>query len=293
VRIEAADRVSRNFRGIVRLDADELTDDVLRPGMFVRLSLLLEPLVDALLVDSDTVRITAQGPIVVVAEPSADDVEQLVGRWVSVRLLGAEAGVLGALFGLLLVLLTARRAWIRCVDEAGVTQRVAAAVFVAGAVAACLQDALHDVGTALPFWVAVGMIWSPRPREARAWWLGKRSTGVLLGTLGVALALLAWPRLDSQLALRSAYLAIERAGAVDARAVALLEHAQQATPRDPDVADVVNAFAPLAMQRAAQAGDVPLQARLTRMIVAAREARAAYDALSAPRAQQPPASTSR
>ncbi|GJM20580.1 MAG: hypothetical protein DHS20C15_04950 [Planctomycetota bacterium] len=184
--------------------------------------------------------------------------------------LAAETGVLGALFGLLLVLLTARRAWVRCVDEAGVTQRVASAVFVCGLVLATLQNALHDVGTALPFWAAVGVIWSPRPQESRAWWLGKRSTGVLLVVLGAALALLAWPRLDSQLSLRSAFLAIERTQAVDAQAVSFFERALQATPRDPDVAALVKEFGEVGLRQAAQLRDVSLQARLVNLITAAK-----------------------
>jgi len=87
--VPSADLVSRNFRGIVRLDADA-AGGVLRPGMFARLQLMLANVPDALVVPADAVRTTERGTIVVVAD-AAESGEGLVGRFVPVRVLGSEA----------------------------------------------------------------------------------------------------------------------------------------------------------------------------------------------------------
>lgn len=84
--VPTADRVSRNFRGIVRLDAGQ-AEGKLRPGMFARLELMLATVPDALVVPADAVRTTEGGPVLVVADGEGDD---LVGRFVPVRVLGAE-----------------------------------------------------------------------------------------------------------------------------------------------------------------------------------------------------------
>lgn len=84
--VPTADRVSRNFRGIVRLDAGQ-AEGLLRPGMFARLELMLAAVPDALVVPADAVRTTEAGPVLVVADGEGAD---LVGRFVPVRVLGAE-----------------------------------------------------------------------------------------------------------------------------------------------------------------------------------------------------------
>lgn len=88
VAVPTADLVSRNFRALVRLSADD-ADGLLRPGMFVRVTLLLAPLPDTLRVPSDAVRITDDGTLVVVADAGPGGP---VGRMVPVRVLGQASG---------------------------------------------------------------------------------------------------------------------------------------------------------------------------------------------------------
>ncbi|MCB9896482.1 MAG: efflux RND transporter periplasmic adaptor subunit [Planctomycetes bacterium] len=92
VTIPAADIASRNFRGIVRVDTVTVGRDVLRPGMFVRLSLHLADLENAIVVPSDAVRTTEDATLVVRAVPAPDGGDGLVGELVPVRVLGSDAG---------------------------------------------------------------------------------------------------------------------------------------------------------------------------------------------------------
>lgn len=89
----AADSVSRNFRSLARLTADEATRAVLRPGMFVRLSVELAALEDVLLVDADAVRVTDQGTLVAPALPAdAGAPSPLQAGLVPVRVLAEHDG---------------------------------------------------------------------------------------------------------------------------------------------------------------------------------------------------------
>jgi multidrug efflux pump subunit AcrA (membrane-fusion protein) len=119
--IPVADRESRNFRGLIRLAPDQDRELALKPGLFVRVELALEPLSDVLIVPSDCVRLVQQGAIVVRAVQAAPPAEgapaappavspgghggppagppgdhggppPLIAEWVSVRVLGADAG---------------------------------------------------------------------------------------------------------------------------------------------------------------------------------------------------------
>lgn len=96
----AADLVSRNFRALVRLGADE-AGGLLKPGMFARVELLLAPIEEALVVPADALRKTADGLVVAVADAAGaetaggeaaggDRGPALVARLVPVRLLGTE-----------------------------------------------------------------------------------------------------------------------------------------------------------------------------------------------------------
>lgn len=71
--VPVADRLSRNFPALVRLDRARVQDAprVLRPGMFVRLAVQLLPLPRALVVPADAVRVTDKGTLVVRAVPAA------------------------------------------------------------------------------------------------------------------------------------------------------------------------------------------------------------------------------
>jgi len=118
--VPVADRESRNFRGLIRLAADQDRELALKPGLFVRVELALEPLRDVLIVPSDCVRLVQKGPIVVRAVEAAPPGEgepaalpaspggppaghggppgdhggppPLSAEWVSVRVLGSDAG---------------------------------------------------------------------------------------------------------------------------------------------------------------------------------------------------------
>ena len=86
-KIPAADERSRNFRGLVRLSPEEASAATLRPGMFVRLELSLNPARDVLVVPSDAVRITEGGPTVVRVASSEGG---QVGEWVPVRVIASD-----------------------------------------------------------------------------------------------------------------------------------------------------------------------------------------------------------
>lgn len=92
--IEAADAATRNFRGLIRLDAGEDVELRLKPGMFVRVELELAPLRDVLLVPADAVRVVQSGTIVVRAKPVESNGQAgLAAEWVPVRVLGTHAGM--------------------------------------------------------------------------------------------------------------------------------------------------------------------------------------------------------
>jgi HlyD family secretion protein len=103
-----ADTDSRNFRALVRLEPQEDPGLVLKPGLFVRALVELDPLDDVLLVPSDAVRVVEQGNVVVRAVPAPPPEEApaagaapggasgggpaLVAQWVPVRVLASEGG---------------------------------------------------------------------------------------------------------------------------------------------------------------------------------------------------------
>jgi HlyD family secretion protein len=93
--VPAADEAARSFRGIVRLGpGDEGLAD-LRPGMFVDLELLLEPIRGALLVPSDCILVGEAGARVVravAAPPGPDGQAQRTGEFVAVRVVAADGG---------------------------------------------------------------------------------------------------------------------------------------------------------------------------------------------------------
>lgn len=89
--VAAADERSRNFRALARLGAQDDPEGRLKPGQFVRAEVELDPLVGALLVPEDALRVVDAGTIVVraVAGPGEGS---LAAEWVAVRVLGTEAG---------------------------------------------------------------------------------------------------------------------------------------------------------------------------------------------------------
>jgi multidrug efflux pump subunit AcrA (membrane-fusion protein) len=94
--VGAAQVPSRNFRGIARLEPTEDAHRVLKPGLFVRGTLHLEPLRGVLVVPADAVRRTNEGSVIVVADPAPPDSKlptPFVARWLPVRTLGSDAGV--------------------------------------------------------------------------------------------------------------------------------------------------------------------------------------------------------
>ncbi|NUP96547.1 MAG: HlyD family efflux transporter periplasmic adaptor subunit, partial [Planctomycetaceae bacterium] len=92
--VPVADEQSRVFRGLARLEPEEDRDGVLKPGMFVRVKLDLEPLRDVLIVPSDAVRIVGAGTLVVRAKAGQgeDGKPSLTAEFVPVRVLGAQSG---------------------------------------------------------------------------------------------------------------------------------------------------------------------------------------------------------
>lgn len=95
--VAAADEASRTFRGIVRLEPGEDVEHRLKPGMFVRATVALEPLRGAVLVPADAVRVVAAGEIVVKAKqppaPEGGGPPALAAEWVPVRVLASEGHV--------------------------------------------------------------------------------------------------------------------------------------------------------------------------------------------------------
>lgn len=91
-RVPAADERSRNFAGLVRLDADDPHTVVLQPGMFVRAVVSLRPRQDVLVVPADAVQRTPEGALVVRAAsgPSGPRGASLVAQLVPVRVLAVE-----------------------------------------------------------------------------------------------------------------------------------------------------------------------------------------------------------
>lgn len=103
--VPVADRLSRNFPALVRLDRARIGDAprVLRPGMFVRLVVELLPLRGALVVPPDAVRVTERGTVIVRASPApppaadspsppgAPPPPPFVAELIPVRVLGSDA----------------------------------------------------------------------------------------------------------------------------------------------------------------------------------------------------------
>lgn len=92
--IPVADEQSRVFRGLARLEPDEDKAGVLKPGMFVRVKLDLEPLRNVRIVPSDAVRVVGAGTLVVRAKAGQgeDGKPNLSAEFVPVRVLGAQSG---------------------------------------------------------------------------------------------------------------------------------------------------------------------------------------------------------
>lgn len=157
-------------------------------------------------------------------------------------LAAAEAGVLGGLIMVVLLLLTLRRALRTARLDVGAPTRVAFGVLVTGAVAALAQDAWTDPATAVPFFAALGFAWAPRPSETRHWLTAKPGLTVLLLLLGLGAGLLAWPRLDAQVTLRAFY---EQAAAdgINAASLTTLQAAAEASPGDIDIQRLLTRFA--------------------------------------------------
>ncbi|HBP20791.1 MAG TPA: hypothetical protein DEA08_23750, partial [Planctomycetes bacterium] len=91
--IPVADELSRNLTGLIRLRPEQTRLDgelVLKPGMFVRLALALEPLRGALVVPSDALRVTATGTILVRARETAGEQPGWTAEWIPVRALGRD-----------------------------------------------------------------------------------------------------------------------------------------------------------------------------------------------------------
>ncbi|MDG2148192.1 MAG: O-antigen ligase family protein [Planctomycetota bacterium] len=160
-------------------------------------------------------------------------------------LVATEGGVVAALFLLLFLVLTLRRAG-RLAREFEAPGVVAFLVLIAGTVLALVQDAWTDPATALPLFAAVGFVWAPREGERRLGGtqppgenLGARAVTVATLFLALGLGLLAWPRLDAHLSLRSFYLRAQEAGGVDATSFAVLQHAAEVAPGDIDIQRMV------------------------------------------------------
>ncbi|MCY3000260.1 MAG: HlyD family efflux transporter periplasmic adaptor subunit [Planctomycetota bacterium] len=92
--IPVADEQSRVFRGLARLEPAEDKAGVLKPGMFVRVRLELEPLRGVRIVPSDAVRVVGAGTLVVRAKAGKgeDGNPNLTAEFVPVRVLGAQSG---------------------------------------------------------------------------------------------------------------------------------------------------------------------------------------------------------
>lgn len=91
--IPVADELSRNLTGLIRLRPEQTRIDgelVLKPGMFVRLALALQPLRGALVVPSDALRVTARGTILVRAKPVSGEQPGWTAEWVPTRALGRD-----------------------------------------------------------------------------------------------------------------------------------------------------------------------------------------------------------
>lgn len=94
-RLPAANEVSRNVTGVVRLwrkadgGLDESRYPKLQPGMFLRVELSLEPLRGQLVVPPDSIRVTKAGPLVVRALPGEGG--KLSAEWIRVRVLGSDS----------------------------------------------------------------------------------------------------------------------------------------------------------------------------------------------------------
>lgn len=93
--VPAADEAARSFRAIARLGPGDDGQAQLRPGMFVDLELVLEPVQGALLVPSDCLVYSETGARVVRAAegpPGPDGTPGLVAELVPVRVVAEEGG---------------------------------------------------------------------------------------------------------------------------------------------------------------------------------------------------------
>jgi len=191
-------------------------------------------------------------------------------------LVAAEGGLPAALFLLLFAILTLVRAWRLAAhgEGPGVT---ALLVLLAGALLALVQDAWTDPATALPIFAAAGFAWAARDAERRnesALDPGGGSpagVAITLATLLLALGLglLAWPRLDAHLSLRSFYLRAEQAGGViGPSSFAALLHAANVAPGDVDVQRMMLIYG---TQYAPRAPDIDAKVAAIKAVERARE----------------------
>ena len=157
-------------------------------------------------------------------------------------LVAAEGGVLAGLALALFLLATLRRAWRRAAfgDGPGV---LALALVTYGTALALVQPVWGDPGLLLPCFAAVGYVWAARPEEARAWTPTPAVYGVFAALLLLGLAVLAWPRLDTHMSLRSFYLrAEENGGVIEQESFDHLLRAAEVGPGDIDVQRMVESF---------------------------------------------------
>ncbi len=144
----------------------------------------------------------------------------------------AEGGLIGGGLLLLLLLLSLRRAWIVAREDRTAADLVALAVLVAGTAVGMLQDAWTSPGTALPFFAAVGYVWTPAA-------VGPPGAGRRTALVVALLALLCvGPMVRARLAGHWGAWRFQRIAAVEGinlENFELLTRAAAAAPRDEDL----------------------------------------------------------
>lgn len=186
-----------------------------------------------------------------------------------------EGGVPSALFFAALLARGLRRALRlagRCAGSAG---PVALAIVACGVLLALVQDVLTDPATALPVFAALGLCWAPArdddTQDGDAHDHGDPSTGdacpsqagiaatpprllaLPMLLLGAGLLLLAWPRLDAHMSLRSFVRRTDSEGRMTQEGFQLLVRASRAAPGDAAVQRIVLDFGQLYLLRVVNA----------------------------------------
>lgn len=163
-------------------------------------------------------------------------------------LMAVEGGVLAALGLMVLLLTSARRAWAGAQACSGYAGPALLALLATGAALGLAQDAWTDPATALPLAAALGAVW------ARS-----RSTGEIssappwlaspLLLLGLGLGLLAWPRLDAHMSMRSFLLHSEAEGKITTAAYRSLARAAEQGASDAACQRMLLEFGPIYLER--------------------------------------------